>query len=119
MTYEKPNPAIDEKLETEIVNLRGAIHRTQDIADLKDHPGWAAINADLRDRLEQIEGELDRFESLTPEGRVIILKERKDLRLLTTLVDAAIEKVPEMYETLKQAEHKFNERKTRNGTIHT
>jgi len=116
---EKPNPEIDQRIEENLISLRAAVRRTESIAQLVDHPGWMAIRDDLRERLLEIEEKLERFEKMTPEERVIVLKERKDFRLLVDLVDAAAERLPELYAALKEHERRYDERKHRNGTVRT
>lgn len=119
MTYEKPNSEIDRRLEENLISIRGAITRTEDIASLEEHPGWTAVRTDLRDRIIAVDDRLEQFEKLTDEERALLLKERKDFMLLVNLVDIAAERLPELYVQLKEAEQKLNERKHRNGTIHS
>jgi len=115
-TTVKPNPQISQSLEDRVIERRQQIAQANEILQLRENPGWNRVVSDLKDSLFILEKELDDFENLSDNRIRYLLKERKDFRLLSTLVEKVEDRLPSLHNDLAQVESKIAERKRQVGT---
>lgn len=115
-TNERQDPLITEKLEKDVIALRGSIRYAETVLQLKDNEGWKLVRADMEERLGAIEAELDNFADMTDNQIRLKLKERKDFRLLSTLVEKVELRLPQLQSELGKTQQMVIDRKRKVGT---
>ncbi len=113
---EKLDPLKTKSLEEEIIRYRGVVREAEQVLGLKNHPGWTQILDNIENELKGIDLKLDNFENLSERQLVILLKEKKDFRRITNIVDKITDKLPGLQSELTQLEEEFSKRKEKSGT---
>lgn len=112
--HRRVDPSTIAEMEETITALKERITRGDVIvSNLKNNPGWLALQENWRERLEEIEHELNNFEKLSDKGRDFVLKERQDLKHIIETLDVVENKMNQYQKELSQALTELNERKER------
>jgi len=103
-----------QQMEDRIILFRGNITQAEKIISLRAHPGWQEIMTEVNESLERIEFALDKFEQTTKTDveRVILLKERKDLKYWANMIDNAERNLKANYEAIDRLQKEINEQRT-------
>jgi hypothetical protein len=107
---EKKDPAKTRSLEEEQIFLRGAIREAEEVLTLRSNPGWDRVQKSLTGRLERVEEELDKFDSIDDNQIRLLLKERKDWRFVLNLTAKLEDAIPQLHDQLAGVERKLAER---------
>jgi hypothetical protein len=112
----RPSPSSLDEREASLAHARARLRAAEEVASLKGHPGWQAIQAMVRGKVEAAERYLDNFEGLTPEQRLLVLKERADMRFFLNIVETFESGLPELHKSLAQAQQNIDEARGRLGS---
>lgn len=109
MRRARPTQEKASQLETELIHARMSLAFAQKVITLRGHAGWEAVQERVKGILEGTESSLADFEKLTPEQRVILLKEKKDFTLFRGIVDDIEADLPRLEERLANAQRAFDD----------
>lgn len=115
----KPTRERLDALGVDVGALRTKIAAVEQIVGLKDHPGWQAVRGLIAEKIKATERYFDTFETMTPEQRVIFLKERKDLRYFHGIVEDFEANLPDLQRALAEAIQTHDDYKRRISTAST
>lgn len=103
------------QLNVAVGEIREALARAGRVVELKDHPGWVEVQSMVKARMDGVDRRLEDFEKLTPEERLLELKERKILKLLAGIVEDFEKSIPTLNEKLSLAVQARDDYKERLG----
>jgi hypothetical protein len=116
MNKRRVDPESIDGLETQAGNLKEAITRGEIIVNnLKDNPGWLALQQNWTEQLEEVEEKLTDFHTLSDKGRDFILKERQDLKHVIETVEHVEKRTVFLKNQLSETLNTLRERKERLG----
>lgn len=107
----KENPEITDKLEGQLAKYKVLMHRGEQMASLKDHPGWIAIQEILQEKISESERKLDGFSQNEHRQNDLLMQERKNFRFFLSIVDDFQATIPKFQQAIENTEKQLNERR--------
>lgn len=113
----KENPQITEEMETNMARFKILLNRGEQMASLKDHPGWLAIQSILKEKLDLSERKLNEFEKNDHRVNDLLMQERKNFKFFHSIVDDFEATIPKFQQAIENLEKQINERRRKTASV--
>jgi len=99
----KPTTDNLEEMEKKLIFQRGRVTTAENIASLREHPGWEEVRSVIKSKIKLIDSHIESLKDFTGDKLIIsedelklMLKERKVLLFVVSMIDDFSDALPNM-----------------------